>query len=248
MIVAHRAARSSTVAVIVRLALRRGRIRGQRQGGPGVQGAVVEGVLPRRDVGEPQNAPMPYAWWSAVRKIPRSRSATCTPRTRPRTTPPAAPARRLYRREHLQQLPDRSSTSVRETPLRPECRLALPVGLARGPAHRARRSHRSRRGARRPRPAARAQGRAAGSRPACAAASVDRPHGTQQRQGDSSPCHSQLIAHWGACRKAPVTAHNRQPTPGPAGCRRTEHWGRARQEVRRSWRWRARPPRRDRSD
>lgn len=52
------------------------------------------------------------------------------------------------------------------------------------------------------------------------------PGGRQeQRQGDLSPCHSQLIAQWGACGKAPVVAQNRRPRPQPAG-RRARRGGR----------------------
>ncbi|MFD7921076.1 EF-hand domain-containing protein [Streptomyces sp. NPDC059740] len=40
--------------------------------------------------------------------------------------------------------------------------------------------------------------------------------GQKQRQGEHSPRHSQLIARRGACRKAPVRAHNRRPAPRPA--------------------------------
>ncbi|MGK5632441.1 MMPL family transporter [Streptomyces sp. URMC 123] len=32
----------------------------------------------------------------------------------------------------------------------------------------------------------------------------------------ATPCHSQAIAHRGACGKAPVVPHNRRPRPGPA--------------------------------
>lgn len=38
----------------------------------------------------------------------------------------------------------------------------------------------------------------------------------EQRQGEISPCLSQLIAHRGACRKAPVAVQNRRPVAPPA--------------------------------
>ncbi|MGG2464670.1 DUF6309 family protein [Streptomyces sp. RGM 3693] len=41
----------------------------------------------------------------------------------------------------------------------------------------------------------------------------------KQRQGERSPCHSQRIARWGACRKPRVTAQNRRPMPQPAEMR-----------------------------
>jgi hypothetical protein len=56
-------------------------------------------------------------------------------------------------------------------------------------------------------------------------------NGKRQRQGELSPCHSQRIARWGACRKTRVVAQNRRPMPQPAemGARRAcvvvDVWG-----------------------
>ena len=36
-----------------------------------------------------------------------------------------------------------------------------------------------------------------------------------EKEGSRAPFHSQRIAHWGACGKAPVVAQNRRPRPTP---------------------------------
>jgi hypothetical protein len=48
-------------------------------------------------------------------------------------------------------------------------------------------------------------------------------HGSRWRQtqgGEPTPCHFQLIAHRGACGKAPVAPQNHWPTPESCGNRR----------------------------
>lgn len=61
--------------------------------------------------------------------------------------------------------------------------------------------------------------RAWGSRPTVDAGKKTAPGAPEKRrrQGDSSPCLSQLIAHRGACGKAPVVPQNHRPRPQPAG-------------------------------